>query len=482
MILLQIGLLQGRGTRLTRLIVESMRRPTSLAVSLMASARHAGLVLASVLVWLCAAFAAAAGPHLVVDVKTGAVLTASHPTDRWYPASLTKLMTTYTVLREVRRGAITLQSPVRISAKATEEPPSKLGLPWKTILTVETALKVLMVKSANDVATALGESVGGSEKAFAALMNAYAREIGMSDSHWVNAHGLHNANQYSSARDLALLTIRLKTEFPEQAGLFNIHAIKIGNRVFRNHNGLLRNFAGTTGMKTGFICAGGVSIVASANLKGRELVAVVLGHRRAKERNLHAAELLTAASRRVRATGLPNLYEWPLTGVPVAPRDISAAVCGRSNGTLAKLEAEDEAANYFPIKQATFEEREERYLTDGIEQAAPLALAAGNATGPDPFGLLIDKPPIVLAEESDKAPEDRYELAGGTMVAVPLSSPIQPVAAETAVADASAAEESQPPTLSPSGEVVLGGVAAATTVRRPVTPVETDITQSDQGN
>ncbi|MCB1423908.1 MAG: D-alanyl-D-alanine carboxypeptidase [Nitratireductor sp.] len=450
-----------------------------MAVSFFASARHAGLMLAAILVWLSAAFAAGAGPHLVVDVKTGAVLTASHPTDRWYPASLTKLMTTYTVLREVRRGAITLQSPVRISAKATEEPPSKLGLPWKTILTVETALKVLMVKSANDVATALGESVGGSEKAFAALMNGYAREIGMSDSHWVNAHGLHNANQYSSARDLALLTIRLKAEFPEQAGLFNIHAIKIGKRVFRNHNGLLRNFAGTTGMKTGFVCAGGVSIVASANLKGRELIAVVLGHRRAKERNLHAAELLTAASRRVRATGLPNLYEWPLTGVPVAPRDISAAVCGRSDGTLAKLETEDEAANYFPIKQATFEEREARYFTDGIEQSPPIALAAGNATGPDPFGLLIDKLPVMLAEEGEAAPESRYELASGMVVAVPVASPIQP---QAAIADASSAEESQPPTLSPTGEVVLGGTVAAIPVRRPEAPGEASDAPSDQGN
>ena len=453
-----------------------------MAVSFVASARHAGLVLAVTFVWLSAAIAANAGPYLVVDVKTGAVLTASHPTDRWYPASLTKLMTTYTVLREVRRGAITLQSPVRISAKAIAEPPSKLGLPWKTILTVETALKILMVKSANDVATALGESVGGSEKAFAALMNAYAREIGMSDSHWVNAHGLHNANQYSSARDLALLTIRLKTEFPEQSGLFNIHAIKIGNRVFRNHNGLLRNFAGTTGMKTGFICAGGVSIVASAKLKDRELVAVVLGHRRAKERNLQAAELLTAASRRVRATGLPNLYEWPLTGVPVAPRDISDAVCGRGDGTLARLEAEDEAANYFPIKSATLEERQERYFTDGIEQSPPLALAAGNATGPDPFGLLFDKPPVLLAEEGDTSTEDRYELAGGMVVAVPSASPIQPPAAETAIADASSAEESQPPTLSPTGEVVLGGAAAAIPVRRPGTAGETTDTPSDQGN
>ena len=467
-----------------------MARAFHMAVFSSSTARHAGLVLFAVFVWLAAAFAASAGPHLVVDAKTGEVLTASRPTDRWYPASLTKLMTTYTVLREIRRGAITLQSPVRMSSKAVAEPPSKMGFPWKTVLTVETALKILMVKSANDVATALGESVGGSETGFAKLMNAYAQEIGMADSHWVNAHGLHNANQYSSARDLALLTIRLKAEFPEQADLFNIHAIRIENRVFRNHNGLLRNFAGTTGMKTGFICAGGVSIVASAKLRGRELVAVVLGHRRAKERNLHAAELLTAASRRVRSKGLPNLYEWPVTDVPVAPLDISAAVCGRGDGTLAELDAEDPAINYYPVKWPTFEERQKRYFIDEIENVPPLALATGNATGPDPFGLLVDKPPILLAEEGDlsgtggKALERRLELADGTRIAVPVASPLQAEAAVNAVAEASTKDESQPPTLSATGALVLGGVATAIPLRRPALGGETGSPDApaDQGN
>lgn len=461
-----------------------MPRPASMAASLTAFVRHAKLALAAAFLWLSAALAASAGPHLVVDAATGEVLTASHATDRWYPASLTKLMTTYTVLREIRRGAITLQSPVRISAKATEEPPSKMGFPWKTVLTVETALKILMVKSANDVATALGESVGGSEKAFARLMNAYAREIGMVDSHWVNAHGLHDANQYSSAHDLALLAIRLKTEFPEQAGLFNIHAIRIENKLFRNHNGLLRRFAGTTGMKTGFICAGGVSIVASANIKNRELVAVVLGHRSAKERNLRAAELLTAASRRIRASDLPNLYEWPVTGVPVAPRDISAAVCGRSDGSLEKLETEDAAAEYFPIRRATHEEREALYFSEETDKTEPMQLATGNATGPDPFGLLIDRPPVVLAEEGDGALQKRFELAGGTMVAIPAASPLQPELPAAAVVAESSGEEAEPETLSPTGKVVLGGVASAIPLPRPDAKSSAETTEkpADQGN
>lgn len=438
--------------------------------------------------WLLvlAAVAAGAGPHLVADARTGAVLTQSRATDRWFPASLTKLMTTYTVLREIRRGAITLRSPVRISAKASNEPPSKMGFPWKTILTVETALKILMVKSANDVATALGESVGGSEAAFAGMMNGYAREIGMVDSNWVNAHGLHDPNQYSSARDLALLAIRLKTEFAEQSGLFDIHAIKVGNRRLKNHNALLRRFAGTTGMKTGFICAGGVSIVASARINARELVAVVLGHRSARERNVRAAELLTAASRRVRAHGLPNIYEWPASDVPVAPVDISDAVCGRGDGTLDQLEREDPAINYFPIQRPTLKERQALYFTDPVNAPEPVALALGNATGPDPFGLLIEKPPIGLAESGEVTMQGRGELEDGTIVAVPEQNPLQPQAAEGRVpADA---KEGQPATLSVTGKVVLGGVASAIPVRPPVSiPNQeadsvSNVTASDQGN
>ena len=157
---------------------------------------------------------AVAGPHIVVDVGSGRVLDESEPFRRWFPASLTKLMTVYVTFRAIRAGEITLKSPVVISANAAKEPPSKMGYPKGSVLTVDNAIKILMVKSANDIATALGESVGGSEAAFAARMNAESRRLGMSGSRWVNAHGLHNDNQYTTAHDLALLASAIRAEFP----------------------------------------------------------------------------------------------------------------------------------------------------------------------------------------------------------------------------------------------------------------------------
>src|SRR5690606_15479216 len=119
----------------------------------------------------------------------------------WYPASLTKLMTTLVVFRAVKAGEITLKSPVRVSERAAKEPPSKMGYKPGSVLTVDNAIKILMVKSANDIATALAESVAGSRDAFAQRMNAEARRLGMAGTHFVNAHGLHSDAQVTTARD-----------------------------------------------------------------------------------------------------------------------------------------------------------------------------------------------------------------------------------------------------------------------------------------
>ncbi|MCB1385421.1 MAG: D-alanyl-D-alanine carboxypeptidase [Nitratireductor sp.] len=364
------------------------------------------------------------GPYLVIDAATGGVLAEKNATDRWYPASLTKLMTTYVALREVKAGHITLQSPVRISPNAEREPPSKMGFPWKTVLTVDAALKILMVKSANDVATAVGESVGGSEAAFAGLMNHYARDIGMRDSHWVNAHGLHSVAQYTSARDLAVLAKRLYDEFPAQRGLFNLPAIRFGKRVHRNHNGLLREFPGTTGMKTGFICAGGVNIVASATRGGRELIAVVLGHVSSNARNSRAAELLSLASARSQADFGKRVDQLEAPGGAVPPRDITEQVC-RKQGRAPDdgIDYEDAAIELYPITRQTLGERHDRYLSAKVPQGAAVAVALNGATGPDPFNLLVEQPPMLLALETEILAE-RPVAKDGKVLAIPTRKPV----------------------------------------------------------
>lgn len=243
---------------------------------------------------LAAAFMgpASAGPHLVVDLESGKVVAQEDPFRRWYPASLTKLMTTYVVFRAIKAGEITLQSPVRVSANAAKEPPSKMGYKAGSVLTVDNAIKILMVKSANDIATAVAESVGGSVPAFAQRMNAEARRLGMTGSRFVNAHGWHDDGQYTTARDLAILAMALRKEFPQYAGYFSIEAIGAGKTIMENHNTLVARFPGADGMKTGYTCPSGFNLVASATRNGRTLVAVVLGELSVETRAEKAADLL----------------------------------------------------------------------------------------------------------------------------------------------------------------------------------------------
>ncbi len=200
----------------------------------------------------------------------------------WYPASLTKLMTVYVALDAVRNGKLTLDTPLVMSARAARMPPSKMGFRPGTEVTLDNALKMLMVKSPNDVAVMVAEGVSGSVEAFADDMNADAQRLGLHESHFVNPNGLHNPAHVSSARDMAMIARALLHEFPDHANLFSIGAIQLGRQYIPNHNGLLGRYPGADGMKTGFTCPAGFNVVASADQCGRRLIVVVLGAPTAK--------------------------------------------------------------------------------------------------------------------------------------------------------------------------------------------------------
>lgn len=233
---------------------------------------------------------AAAGTSILFDVQTGKVLAEENATQRWYPASLTKLMTAYIAFQAIKSGQLTLSSPVKISANAAKQPPSRMGYKPGNVLSLDNALKIMLVKSANDIAVAVGETVGG--KNYQTVMNLEAQRLGMTGTNWANANGLHSPQNYSTARDLAVLTYALRREFPEYASYFNIEAIKYGDNLQRNYNILLGRFDGADGMKTGFVCASGFNLIASATRNGRTLVAVVLGATSQEQRAEKAAELL----------------------------------------------------------------------------------------------------------------------------------------------------------------------------------------------
>jgi len=229
---------------------------------------------------------------LLVDAATGKVLHAENATYPWYPASVTKLMTTYTVLREVKEGRISLNTLITVTRDAAAQQPTKMGFTAGTRLTIDNALKMLLVKSANDVAVAIAEGVGGSISGFADMMNANARRLGMTESHFVNPNGLPAEDHVTSARDLAILARALIQEFPEYDSYWHIHSIQYGGRVMHNYNSLLDRYPGADGMKTGFICASGYNVVATATRNGRRLIAVVLGAWSGAVRAQHAAALL----------------------------------------------------------------------------------------------------------------------------------------------------------------------------------------------
>ena len=235
---------------------------------------------------------ARAEAQLLIEASTGKVLHAENATYPWYPASVTKLMTAYTTLRAIKEGRIGFNTLLTVSRNAAAQQPTKMGFRAGTTLTVDNALKMLMVKSANDMAVAIAEGVGGSIEGFADMMNANARRLGMTESHFVNPNGLPAENHVTSARDLGILARALIQEFPEDDFYWHIHAIQYGNRVLHNYNSLLDRYPGADGMKTGFICASGYNVVASATRNGRRLIAIVLGAYSGAVRAQKAAQLL----------------------------------------------------------------------------------------------------------------------------------------------------------------------------------------------
>ena len=292
---------------------------------------------------------AIATPYLVVDAESGQALIENQSTTPWFPASVTKLMTTYVALSAVRDGKLTMDTPLTMSLRASRMAPSKMGFRPGTEVTLDNALKMLMVKSPNDVAVMVAEGISGSVEAFADEMNAAAQRLGLKESHFVNPNGLHDPNHYSSARDMAIIGRALFKEFPDHADLFDIGAIQLGNQIILNHNGLLGRYPGADGMKTGFTCPAGWNVVASATRNGRRLIVVVMGSPSPRQRNLMASELF---DRGFAVSGGGVALESLPTSSVAAPPDMRAEICSRRN-RLAVVAAMAEEERIFAAGGAT---------------------------------------------------------------------------------------------------------------------------------
>ncbi|KRD27821.1 D-alanyl-D-alanine carboxypeptidase [Rhizobium sp. Root274] len=229
---------------------------------------------------------------VVIDAKTGKVLYSEDADSLRYPASLTKMMTLYLTFEALESGRISLNSKVPISKNAAKEPPSKLGVGAGKSVTVEQAILALVTRSANDVATALGEYLGGSEQRFAQLMTAKARSLGMTKTTYRNAHGLPNTAQMTTARDQARLGIALRQHFPQYYGYFSTRSFTFGKQTIGNHNRLVGTVRGVDGIKTGYTGAAGYNLATSAQADGRSIVAVILGASSGARRNAQMTALV----------------------------------------------------------------------------------------------------------------------------------------------------------------------------------------------
>lgn len=260
---------------------------------------------------------------IVIDARTGKTLYAYDADELRYPASLTKMMTLYMTFEALNVGKIKLNSRIVVSANAAKEPPSKLGIKPGQSITVEQAIQALVTKSANDVATATGEFLGGSEAKFAAMMTAKARSLGMSRTTFRNAHGLPNGKQVSTARDMAILGIALREHFPRQYKYFSTRSFKFGKTRHANHNRLLGAVRGVDGIKTGYTRASGFNLVSSVVDRDRSIVAVVMGGRTGASRNAQMKDLIARYLPKASTRGNGNLVA---AGKPSAIAPAAAAI------------------------------------------------------------------------------------------------------------------------------------------------------------
>jgi D-alanyl-D-alanine carboxypeptidase len=266
--------------------------------------------------WAAPAQARPVQASIVVDAATGEVLSASNADTLTYPASLTKMMTLYLLFEALQDGRVKLADTITFSKNAAGKSATNLNVRSGDSIAVETAILALVVRSANDVATAIAEHLGGTESGFARLMTNKAQMIGMSRTTFRNANGLPDSKQKSTARDMATLSMALIRDFPQYYGYFKRTSFKYRGVTYAGHNKLLKTFKGYDGIKTGYIRASGFNLASSAERDGRRLVVVVLGGTSPSMRDRKVADLLTAGFKTKGGTGTVLVAKAPVTIEP----------------------------------------------------------------------------------------------------------------------------------------------------------------------
>ncbi|MEG8098785.1 D-alanyl-D-alanine carboxypeptidase family protein [Candidatus Liberibacter brunswickensis] len=269
--------------------------------------------------------------YILLDSNTGHIIAENYPDNPWNPASLTKLMTAYVVFSLIEEKKTTLLNPITISKNASEYPPANSTFSKGSTMTLDNALKLLIVKSANDIAVAIAETLCETEKKFVQRMNNTANKLGLSSTNFMNSHGASQYGHYTTARDMAILSWKIKNDFPQYTKYFQIKGLDIKGKKYPNTNWAIGTFLGTDGMKTGFTCASGFNIVTSAIQGDRSLIVVILGALDRNTRNKVSELLLSMGFANKTNKNKINYISKPLYRQKLSNEvpDISKKVCSK---------------------------------------------------------------------------------------------------------------------------------------------------------
>ncbi len=389
---------------------------------------------------------------IVVDGNTGEVLHASNADSQRHPASLTKIMTLYLLFERLEAGKLKLDTQLKVSEHAADQAPTKLGLKPGATIAVEDAIKAVVTKSANDAAVAIAENLGGDEDSFAKLMTEKAHGLGMSRTTYVNASGLPDDDQNTTAQDQALLGRAIQERFPRYYKYFSTEEFVYRGHAMRNHNHLLGVVGGVDGIKTGYTRASGFNLVTSVHRDGRFIVAVVLGGRSAYERDSRMRDLINThikeASLRHTAAAIAEKIdhhrdsEQRSEQKPVAfiksPLSSHADPAPNAKGNGNATAGTSDPIQPVLVKTITY--RTAPVQTAPLAPMPPLVPAAAAAAAPQP--LPLPQPTVAAATRPRVAPSP--ESANTNTVVVASTEP--PVIAAAAKAEPVKSEAAKPDT------------------------------------
>jgi len=397
---------------------------------------------------------------IVVDANAGRTLYAVNEEAPRHPASLTKVMTLYLLFEQLDKGAMTLQTEIPISEHAAAQEPSKLGLEPGDAISVDDAIKAIVTRSANDVAVAIAEAIGGDESHFADMMTRKAHALGMSRTLYRNASGLPNDEQITTARDLTILARATEERFPHYFKYFSTHEFAYGGEIIGNHNHLLGRVDGVDGIKTGYTRASGFNLLTSVHRDGRSLVAAVLGGRTSAARDAFMEGLIRdhLAQASDRGHTAPMIAE---AAAPPAP-PVKLASLTVPAGAIPAPPARSAAAQ---IEEGDEDSAEETTPAAGVPAAKPLAAPAMvKSAVPAPAAPIAAAPATARPAPNAVAaatPQQLGWVKGPEPMAKGPSRDAAPAAAQTAQAKAATtvAAEAAPALVDHGGWIIQIGIS-----------------------